>query len=161
MFIYSTQLIILEFSFKELLKDNTLTLTSVLKEFMSLYFNNTCNTALGEILNHRSYCFRVNKETSTTNFISISSTSKETLSYNKVTISVDNLRGLFKELISNSNALLEEVLLLNIPKYKYKEITLEEFSKVEDRSLTTPFKCFRDLSPNSTINNTFLRDKIF
>jgi hypothetical protein len=128
---------------------------------MSLYFNNTCNTALGEILNHRSYCFRVNKETSTTNFISISSTFKETLSYNKVTISVNNLRGLFKELISNSNALLEEVLLLNIPKYKYKEITLEEFSKVEDRSLTTPFKCFRDLSPNSTINNTFLRDKIF
>jgi hypothetical protein len=128
---------------------------------MSLYFNNTYNTALGEILNHCSYCFRVNKETNTISFISISFTSKETLSYNKVTISIDNLRGLFKELISNSNALLEEVLLLNIPKYKYKEITLEEFSKVEDRSLTTPFKYFRDLSPNSTINNTFLRDKIF
>ena len=48
--IYSTQLIVLEFSFRQLLKDNTPTLTSVLKEFMSLYFNNACNTALGEIL---------------------------------------------------------------------------------------------------------------
>ena len=57
MFIYSTQLIVLEFSFKQLLKDNTLTLTSVLKEFMSLYFNNTCNTALREILNYCSYYF--------------------------------------------------------------------------------------------------------
>ena len=57
MFIYSTQLIVLEFSFRQLLKDNTLTLTSVLKEFMSLYFNNTYNTTLKEILNHRSYCF--------------------------------------------------------------------------------------------------------
>jgi hypothetical protein len=125
---------------------------------MSLYFN---NTALREILNHCSYYFRVNKETNTINFISISFTSKETLSYNKITISIDNLKGLFKELISNSNSLLKEVLLLNIPKYKYKEITLKEFSKVKDRSLITPFKYFRDLSPNSTINNTFLRDEIF
>ena len=57
MFIYSTQLIILEFSFRELLKDNTLTLTSILKEFISLYFNNSLSIALGEILNHYLYYF--------------------------------------------------------------------------------------------------------
>jgi hypothetical protein len=38
---------------------------------------------------------------------------------------------------------------------------LEEFSKLEDRSLTTPFKCFRDLSPSLNSNNNFLKDLIF
>jgi len=161
MFIYSTQLIILEFSFKQLLKDNTLTLINVLKEFMSLYFNNACNTALREILNHRSYCFQVNKETNTINFININSISKETLFYNKVIISINNLKGLFKELINNSNSLLKEVFLLNILKYKYKEITLKEFFKVKDKSLITLFKCFKDFSFNSTLNNTFLKNEIF
>ena len=50
-------------------------------------------------LNNKAYYFKVNKELSTLNYISISNTKKETISYNKVTISIDNLRVLFKELI--------------------------------------------------------------
>jgi hypothetical protein len=128
---------------------------------MFLYYNNVCNITLKEILNHRSYCFQVNKKTSIINFININFIFKETLSYNKVIISVNNLKGLFKELINNSNSLLKEVFLLNILKYKYKEITLKEFFKVKDKSLTTFFKCFKDFSLNNTLNNTFLKDEIF
>jgi predicted RNA binding protein with dsRBD fold (UPF0201 family) len=142
-FIYSTQLIVIEYSFSLLLKDNTLDLTTILKDFRDQYLNNSTNSALSEVLHNRAYCFKVNKETSTLNYISISNTKKETVSYKKITISVDNLRLLFKELISSSYSLLVEKLLFNISKSRYKEITLEEFSKLEDRSLTTPFKYFK------------------
>ena len=128
---------------------------------MRSYFNNTTSTALSEILNNRAYCFKINKELSTSTFISISTTAKETISYKKVTISVDNLRGLFSELISSTNTLLEEELLFNISNTRYKDITLETYSKFEDRSITTPFICFRDLVPNSTANSSFLKEEIF
>ena len=160
-FIYSSQLIVIEYSFSRLLKDNNLELTSILRDFKDKYLNNSSNSALSEILNNRAYCFKVNKETSTLTYISISSTKKETVSYKKTTISVDNLRFLFKELISSSYNILVEKLLFNISKSRYKDITLEKFAKLEDRSLTTPFKCFRDLSPSSNSNNNFLKEEIF
>jgi superfamily II DNA helicase RecQ/predicted RNA binding protein with dsRBD fold (UPF0201 family) len=160
-FIYSSQLIVLEYSFRRLLEDQSLDLASILRQFQQRYFNNSSSSALSEVLNNRSYCFKVNKELSTQTYVSISTTSKETVSYKKVTISTDNLRLLFKELISTSYDLLIKKLLLGIPKSLYKDITLAEFSKLEDRSMTTPFKCFRDLSPNLKANNSFLKDLIF
>ena len=42
-----------------------------------------------------------------------------------------------------------EKLLLNIPLKEYKHITLEEFSKVEDNSITIPYKCFKDFYPST------------
>ena len=135
-------------------------LTSLLKEFMLLYFSNSSSTCLRELLNNRSYCFKVNREASIQVFININIKLK-TISYKKVTLSINNFKELFNKLISNSNTLLEDKLLLNVSKSDYKDITLEEYSKFEDRSLTTPFKCFRDLSPNQERNNNFLKDKIF
>jgi Orsellinic acid/F9775 biosynthesis cluster protein D len=160
-FIYSIQLIVIEFSFNSLLKDSTLELTTIIKDFRDKYLNNSTNSALNEVLNNRAYCFKVNKETSTQTYISISTTNKETVSYKKITLSSNNLRLLFKELINSTYNILIEKLLLNISKSLYKNITLEEFSKLEDRSLTSPYKCFRDLSPNLEANNNFLKDLIF
>ena len=114
---------------------------------MLLYFSNSSSTCLGELLNNRSYCFKVNREASTQVFISIN-TKLETISYKKVTLNINNLKELFNKLISNLNILLKDKLLLNVFKSDYKDITLEEYFKFKDRSLITPFKCFRDLSPN-------------
>jgi hypothetical protein len=66
---------------------------------MSFCFYNSTSTLLGKILNNRSYYFRVNKELSSLLSIIISLTTKETVSYKKVTISIDNLYYLFKEAI--------------------------------------------------------------
>ena len=160
-FIYATQVLVIEYSFNRLFKDNNLELTTILREFRDKYLNNSTNYALSEILNNRAYCFKVNKEISTLDFVSISNTKKETVSYKKVTLSVDNLSSLFKELISITYNLLVNKLLFNISKSKYKEVTLEEFAKFEDRNLTTPFKCFRDLHPNSNTYSNFLKNEIF
>ena len=159
-FIYCIQLLVIEYSFRVILDDNSLELTTILRDFRDKYLNNSSNSALSEVLHNRAYCLKVNKERSTLNFISISPTKKETLSYMKITLSVDDLRVLFKELINSTYSLLVEKLLLDIPKSRYKEITLEEYAKVEDRSLTTPFKCFRDLSPNLEVNTNFLKSTI-
>jgi hypothetical protein len=116
-------------------------LVFLLKNFRDNYFNNSALTPLAEILNNRSYCFKVNKEVSTSTFISISNTKKETLSYKKIiNLSVDDLRLLFKELINSSYNILTKELLFDISKSRYKDITLERFTKVEDKSLITPFK---------------------
>lgn len=141
--------------------DLNLTLFDLLERSMNDFFNNTASGPLSEILNNRLYCFRVNKDTSTSNYISISHTEKETVSYKKIIISVDNLRLLFKDLINSINKLLEDELLLGLPPAKYKEITLEKYCQYEDRSLTTPYKCFRDLSPNANDSNDFLKHVIF
>ena len=120
---------------------------------------NSSSSALSKVLNNRAYYLKVNKEISTLNYISIS-TKKEIVSYKKITISIDNLRLLFKELVSTSYSLLVDKLLLAIPKSRYRNITLEEYSKLEDQGLTTLFKCFRDLSSNLEANTNFLKDYI-
>ena len=68
---------------------------------------------------------------------------------------------LFKKLVNTSYNILVEKLLLNISKSRYRDITLEKFSQIEDKRLTTPYKCFRDLSSNFENNNNFLKNEIF
>ena len=116
---------------------------------------------MSKVLNNQAYYFKINKEISTQTYISISATSKETVSYKKITLSVNNLRLLFKELISSTYSILVEKLLLDISKSLYKHITLEEFSKLKDQLLSTLYKCFRDLSLNLKVNNNFLKDLVF
>jgi len=158
-FIYCAQLLVIEYSFSYVIsKDDSSSLTSIIREFMSSSFNNSVATPLGEILNNRSYCFKVNKELSSSLSVIISSIIKETLSYKKVTISIDDLRLLFKEVILSTSTILREKLLLNIPLKEYKHITLEDFSNVEDNSITTPYKCFKDFHSSSLKNDNLVRD---
>ena len=159
-FIYSVQVLTIEYCFSELFKDNSLELTTLLRTFRDKYLNNSTNSALSEVLNNRAYCFRINREISTLNYISISSTSKETVSYKKITLSSNDLRTLFSSVLSSTYSILKEKLLFNIPKFRYKDINLSDYSKYEDRSNTTPFKCFRDFCPNSIHNSEFLRSEI-
>jgi hypothetical protein len=162
-FIYSSQLLLLESCFSAMINnpDLNLTLFDLLESSMNDFFNNTTSGPLSEILNNRLYCFRVNKDTSTSTFISINHTKKETVSYKKITISVDNLRFIFKNLLNSTNKLLEDELLFGLHYAKYKEVTLESYSKYKDRSLTILYKCFKDLSPNTNNTNDFLKHVIF
>lgn len=160
-FIYCFQVLIIEHSFSLLFQDNTLELTTILRDFQDNFLNNSRSAGLSEVLNNRSYCFRVNKETSTLGFVSISSTKKDTILYKSISLSVDNLRTLFNNLISTSTLFLEETLLFSIPKSRYQDITLEKYSKFEDRSLTTPFYSFNNLSVNYKETSIFLREEVF
>ena len=162
-FIYNNQLLLLESCFYTIINNPelNLNLSDLLYDFMNDFFNNTASGLLNEILNNRLYCFRVNKDTSISNYISISCTKKEIVFYKKITISIDNLRFIFKDLINSTNKLLEDELLFGLPLAKYKEITLEKYSQYKDRSLTTLYKYFRDLSPNVNDSNDFLKHMIF
>jgi hypothetical protein len=76
MFIYNSQLIILEFCFSKLFNNPFLNLTSLLNMFISSYFNNSMSSPLSEVLNNCFYCFKINKKTNTSTFISINTTKK-------------------------------------------------------------------------------------
>ena len=160
-FIYCFQVLVIEHSFSLLFQDNTLELTTILRDYQDNFLNNSRSTGLSEVLNNRSYCFRVNKETSTLSFVSISNTKKETVLYKSISLNVDDLRILFNNLIDTSTLFLEETLLFSIPKSRYKDITLEKYSKFEDRSMTTPFYSFNNLSINYNTTSVFIRDEIF
>ena len=162
-FIYCSQLLVIEYSFQEAFKaNNPLLLYSTIKDFMLAYFNNSTPSCLGEILNLRSYCFAINKTLSSLSNILISLDQKDTLIYNKITISIEDLKQLFQEVIVASNTLLQEKLLFNIDYTKeLKEFTLEAFSKEEDISNTIPFKCFKDFHPDIKLYNNYLISKLF
>ncbi|OBT81063.1 hypothetical protein VE02_10325 [Pseudogymnoascus sp. 03VT05] len=161
-FIYCSQLIVIEYAFSYVISrgDEAGSLASIIRDMMSSCFHNGAPTPLGEILNNRSYCFKVNKELSSLSSVIVSSTARETLSYKKVTISVDDLRHLFSQAILTSSQALREKLLLELPHEEYRHVSLEEFSAVEDASSTAPYKCFCDFHPTCPKNNALIRDYI-
>lgn len=162
-FIYCSQLFVIEFTFFELLNlppSSSEDLTSILRTFKDKYLNNSTNSALSEVLNNRSYCFKVNKELSTETFVTISSTLKETVLYKGSSLSVEDFKLLFSSSLATSLSLLKEELLFNLDPSLYKDINLETFSKFEDLSNNTPLSCFRDFDPNRILNSSFLRERV-
>ena len=67
---------------------------------------------------------------------------------------------MFKELVSTSYKFLVKKLLLDILSREYKEVTLEKFSKVEDRNNIIPYKCFKDFYPNNSKFSNFISNKV-
>jgi superfamily II DNA helicase RecQ len=155
-FIYCSQLIVVEFSFRSLLEDPSLDLTTIIKEFITTHFNNSINNGLGEVLLNRSYAYKVNKELSSSSIVTIHATKANTLSYKSITINIEDLQKLFREVINKATLLVHEDLLFNISKHLYQDITLEAFASYEDRSIKTPSVCFRDFHPNSKNHSRFL-----
>jgi superfamily II DNA helicase RecQ len=161
-FIYCSQLLVLEYSLREAISkgDSTLILKGI-QDFMFGYFNNASLSPLSEILNNRSYCFRINKEISSLSNITIHPHLKDTLSYSRVTISKGELERVFKEAILHSSDLLLKELLFNIPLGELKDFNLESFSNFEDYLDMTPYKCFKDFHPNIEYYNDFLISRVF
>jgi superfamily II DNA helicase RecQ len=103
----------------------------------------------------------INKTLSSSSSVSLSLTQKDTLVYKDLSISLDNLRELFRESILISYKILTKDLLFDISSSQYSNITLEEFSKYEDLNNLEVNKCFRDFHPNSSYYNTFLYKEVF
>ena len=159
--IYCFQLVALEHSLQDATAQNNPSLIlENIKNFMHDFFNNSSPTCLGEILNNRSYAFERNKNLSSLSNIIIEPGLKETLTYKKVTLSREELQGLFRQAILDTSTILYKRLLLDIPISSLTELTLESFSVFEDPLNTTPCKCFKDFSPNIGFYNTFLQDQV-
>jgi hypothetical protein len=105
-----------------------LNLFDLLYNFMNNFFNNITSGFLNKIFNNYLYYFCINKNMSTFNYISISHIKKETVSYKKIIININNLRFMFKNFINSINKLLEDELLFGLFLAKYKEVTLEKYS---------------------------------
>ena len=159
--IYCFQLVALEHSLQDATAQNNPSLIlENIKNFMHDFFNNSSPTCLGEILNNRSYAFERNKNLSSLSNIIIEPGLKETLTYKKVTLSREELQGLFRQAVLDTSTILYKRLLLDIPISSLTELTLESFSVFEDPLNTTPCKCFKDFSPNIGFYNTFLQDQV-
>jgi hypothetical protein len=92
-----------------------LNLFDLLYNFINNFFNNITSDPLSKIFNNYLYCFRINKDTSTFNYISISHIKKKIVFYKKIIININNLRFIFKNLINSINKLLENELLFGFP----------------------------------------------
>ena len=164
-------MLFIELSFIQLLKNPDLSLLAILQEYMSDYFNNSQPTALSELLNNRSLAFKINKESSGFSSIIVNTNISNTISYKKITLNINDLKQVFKNLIIKSNEFLIKELLLDINPGLYQDITLNQFVLFEDLNNTDPYKCFRDFNPkvnktnfflyNEIINNSILRNQFF
>ena len=95
-FLYCTQLCVIASSVKKaLLQQDSKVIVLEIKDFMSNYFNNTCLFPLSTILNNNAYCKQINTQLFSLLSVSIDPFKKETLTYNKVTISKDELERVF------------------------------------------------------------------
>jgi hypothetical protein len=78
-FIYNSQLLLLESCFYIIIinPELNLNLSDLLYNFINNFFNNITSGPLSEILNNCLYYFRVNKDTSISNYINISRIKKK------------------------------------------------------------------------------------
>jgi hypothetical protein len=99
---------------------------------MKAYFTNNKATSLAEILSNCLLAIKINKESSRTSSILVSSLKENIISYKKLTISVDNISLLFNDLILMIDNFLREKLLFSLYSLEYNSLLLEDFSQVED-----------------------------
>jgi hypothetical protein len=95
---------------------------------MKAYFTNNKATSLAEILSNRLLAIKINKESSRISSILVSSLEENTISYKKLTISVDNISLLFNDLVLIIDNFLREKLLFSLYSLKYNSLLLEDFS---------------------------------
>ena len=167
-FIYCYQLLVVNYSFQKLIALNqdsleeipSLSLTSLISDFISNYFQNSCSSILAEILNNRSYSFKVNSNSSSLSLVSIDSQEEQTLIYKNIKISVKELELLFQSIISTCYKSLYTDLLEQFQVEDLESITLEYWSKFEDISNIDPGQSFRELNPGWKKYKTLLRTKV-
>ena len=95
---------------------------------MKAYFTNNKATGLTEILSNHLLALKINKESSRTSSVLISSLEENIISYKKLTISVDNLSLLFNELVLSINNFLKEKLFFNLYSSEYNSLLLKDFN---------------------------------
>jgi len=85
-------------------------------------------TSLVKILSNYLLAIKINIESSRTSFILVNSLEKNTISYKKLIINIDNLSLLFNELVLIIDNFLKEKLLFSFYSIEYNFLLLKDFS---------------------------------
>ena len=128
MFIYCTQVVVIEYCFQILLNSPEESILQLINDFMKAYFINNKVTGLAEILSNRLLIIKINKESSRTSSVLVSSLEENIISYKKIIISIDNISLLFNEVVLIIDNFLREKLFFNYYSSEYTLLLLEDFS---------------------------------
>ncbi len=162
-FIYCAQLLTLEHCTQQYLqKRNEQINCSLLTElslFMNTFFHNTAVTALAEILNLRAYAFKVNKNSSSAlNQIIVHN--NELISCKENTVSLFDMKHLFKQLTLKTHEILFSELLFNADVTDFSALTLSALAATENLADNTAHTYF--FSHNTTLSHfsSYLQNKV-
>ncbi len=98
---------------------------------MYTFFHNTVVTVLAEILSLRAYVFKVNKNSSFI-FNSIIVHDNELISCKDITISLFNMKYMFKQLTLKTHEILFSKLLFNVNVSDFSDLTLSVLAAFEN-----------------------------
>ena len=162
-FIYCAQLLTLEHCTQQYLqKRNEQINCSFLTElslFMNTFFYNTAVTALAEILNLRAYAFKVNKNNSSAlNQIIVHN--NQLISFTDITVSLFDMKDLFKQLTLKTHEILFSELLFNADVTDFSALTLFALAATKNLADNTAYTYF--FSHNTTLSyfSSYLQKKV-
>jgi len=162
-FIYCTQLLTLEHCTQQYLQKKNeqidCSLLTKLSFFMNTFFHNTAITALAEILNLQAYAFKVNKNSSSAlNQIIIHN--NELISCKDITVSLSDMKDLFKQLTLKIYEILFSELLFNANVTDFSALTLSALAATENLADNTAHTYF--FSYNTTLSHfsSYLQKKV-
>ena len=98
---------------------------------MHTFFHNTVVTALAEILSLRAYVFKVNKNSSSV-FNSIIVHDNELISCKDITVSLSDMKHMFKQLTLKTHEILFSKLLFNADALDFSDLTLSVLAAFEN-----------------------------
>jgi superfamily II DNA helicase RecQ len=162
-FIYCAQLLTLEHCTQQYLQKKVeqtdCSLLTELSFFMNTFFHNTTVTALAEILSLRAYAFKVNKNSSFA-FNQIIVHNDKLISCKDITVSLFNMKHLFKQLTLKTHDILFSELLLNADVSDFSDLTLSALAATENLADNTAHAYF--LSHNTTLSHfsSYLQKKV-
>ncbi len=162
-FIYCAQLLTLEHCTQQYLqkrnKQIDCSLLTELSLFMNTFFHNTAVTALAEILNLQAYAFKVNKNSSSAlNQIIVHN--NELISCKNITVSLSDMKDLFKQLTLKTHEILFSELLFDADVTNFSALTLSAFAATENLADNTAHTYF--FSYNTTLSHfsSYLQKKV-
>jgi hypothetical protein len=126
---------------------------------MNIFFHNTTVTALAEILNLRAYAFKVNKNSSSAlNQIIVHN--NELISCKDITVSLFDMKHLFKQLTLKTHEILFSELLFNADVTDFSALTLFALAATENLADNTAHTYF--FSHNTTLSHfsSYLQKKV-
>ncbi len=162
-FIYCAQLLTLEHCTQQYLQKRNeqidCSLLTELSLFMNTFFHNTAVTALAEILNLRAYAFKVNKNSSSAiNQIIVHN--NQLISCKDITVSLFDMKDLFKQLTLKTHEILFSELLFNADVTDFSALTLSALAATKNLADNTAHTYF--FSHNTTFSHfsSYLQKKV-
>ncbi|KAI9748290.1 MAG: hypothetical protein M4579_007265, partial [Chaenotheca gracillima] len=163
-FLYCSQLIVLNdclwgFEEQRLADPGTENLYGSLSHIMDRFFHNSAQTALAEVLSLRAYAFAVNKTQSTlTHQIIMHDTN--TFSLQHLTLSVEDMRRLFRTLLQKTHEILFQDLLLEAHPSEFSGLNLQALAQQEDLANNHDHGFFMTTNPDLQQYSGYLKQRV-